>query len=164
MSTAVYPGSFDPITLGHLDIIQRLCSHYDKIVILIANNPQKTYLFSLTERVQLARDSLKEKKIENIKPDTFQGLTVNYAKIIGASVIVRGIRSVTDFEYEMAMSHMNKKLCPEVETMMIFASPDLNCLSSKMVKEVAIFGGRLQDLVPTNVAEALSQKKKMSRA
>ena len=156
MAIAVYPGSFDPITLGHIDIIERLSPHYDEIVMLVADNPKKDSFFSATMRSELITKSLKD--VKNVKVDIFNGLTVNYAKNIGAKFIIRGIRAVADFEYEMAMANMNKNLCADIETMIVFASPGLDHLSSKLVKEVAYFEGPLDGLVPDSVAQALKEK------
>ena len=160
MAIAVYPGSFDPITLGHIDIVQRLSSHYDKMVVLVADSPKKSYLFSSIERARLIKDSL---KVENVRVDIFVGLTVDYAQKIGARFIIRGLRAVADFEYEMAMANINKSLYPDIETMIVFANPKFGHLSSRMVKEVAYFNGPLDGLVPNHVAKALMEEVKKER-
>lgn len=155
-SKALYPGSFDPITFGHIDIIQRLSRLYSEIVVLIANAPHKTSLFSAEERAELVRECLTE--LKNVKVEIHGGLTVDYAKKYNASVIVRGLRAVSDFEYEMGMANVNRHLAEDVETLIVFARPELSYISSRMVKEVAMFGGDLKDLVPQRVATSLQSK------
>lgn len=153
---AIYPGSFDPITYGHIDIIQRLQPIYGELTVLVAHSPKKTYLFSAEERAHLIRKCLKD--LPGINIDMFDGLTVEYAKKVQASVIIRGLRAVSDFEYESAMANMNKKLGPEVETMIVFTRPEYGHISSRMVKEVAFYRGDLTGIVPPAVAEALKSK------
>lgn len=153
---ALYPGSFDPITFGHIDIIERLSRLFPEIVVLIANAPHKNYLFSAKERAQLVRDCLK--KINNVKVEIHDGLTVDYAKKHKSSVIIRGLRAVSDFEYEMAMANSNRHLNEDVETMIVFARPELSYISSRMVKEVAMFGGNIKELVPQPVVKAMQLK------
>lgn len=155
---AVYPGSFDPITLGHVDIIQRLSLVFDKVIVLVAKSSTKPGLFDPQERKTLIQKTLKDFK--NVEVDIFEGLTVNYLKQIKAQVIVRGLRAVVDFEYEMTMASMNKKLQPEIETMLMFAAPEYYYISSRGVKEVAENGGSLKGLVPELVIEPLVQKLK----
>lgn len=156
MAKAVYPGSFDPITFGHLDIIQRLAPLYDEIIVLVAESNQKKYMFSAEERAELIRTCLGDN--QNLKVEVFSGLTVDYANRSGAQVILRGLRAVSDYEYELAMANMNRKLAPEIETMIVFTRPEYNYVSSRMVKEVAVNGGSLKDLVPLQVAEALKNR------
>lgn len=153
---AVYPGSFDPITMGHVDIINRISPLYDQVIILIAQSSQKQSLFTAPERKQLIEKSMAH--LKNVKVDIFEGLTVDYMKRANAQVIVRGLRAVVDFEYEMTMANMNKKLAPEIETLLVFASPEYYYISSRGVKEVAINGGALKDLVPDTVIQALAEK------
>lgn len=153
---AVYPGSFDPFTLGHMDIIQRLQPFFDEIVVLIAQSSEKKCLFSDQERKALALEALK--KFKNVKVDVHSGLTVDYLKQYGARVIIRGLRAVSDYEYELSMANMNKRLYPEVETMIIFSRPEYNYLASRMVKEVAFHGGDIKGLVPPNIEKALIKK------
>ncbi|MEY4617082.1 MAG: phosphopantetheine adenylyltransferase [Pseudomonadota bacterium] len=153
MKIAVYPGSFDPITIGHLDIIQRLSPLYDEVVVLVSHSPNKSYLFSSQERKEMLETSLSH--LKNIRVDIHEGLTVDYLRKINAKVIVRGLRAVVDFEYEMAMASMNKKLAPEIETVLIFASPDCYYISSRAIKEIARFGGNLDGLVPSHVHQRL---------
>ncbi|WP_415062203.1 pantetheine-phosphate adenylyltransferase [Bdellovibrio sp.] len=155
---AVYPGSFDPITMGHVDIINRIAPLYDQVVVLVAQSSQKQSMFSAEERKLLIERSLSH--LKNVKVDIFGGLTVDYMKRVSAQVIVRGLRAVVDFEYEMTMANMNKKLAPEIETLLVFASPEYYYISSRGVKEVAVNGGALKGLVPDIVIEALEKKNK----
>ena len=155
MRHAVFPGSFDPVTSGHIDVIHRCAKQFDKFTVLVANSTSKKYLFSLDERVQLIKEALGN---NDIIVDSFSGLTVEYAKTHGAHCIVRGLRAVADFEYELAMARMNKSLSDDIETMMIFSDPNLNFISSSMIKEVAKLGGSLKGLVPNNISEALKNK------
>ena len=161
LSIVIYPGSFDPMTLGHVDLIERLSPHYDEIVTLVVQNTKKTPLFSVDERVQLAQRSLS--RIENVRVDSFNGLTITYAQKIKSRLIIRGVRAIADFEYEMSIAHMNKKLCSEIETLLILANPDLAHLSSRIVKEVAYFQGSLKGIVPAEVESALIEKIKHYR-
>lgn len=153
---AVYPGSFDPITMGHVDIINRIASLYDQVIVLVAQSAQKQSMFTAEERKQLIEQSLSHLKTVNV--DIFGGLTVDYMKKVNAQVIVRGLRAVVDFEYELTMANMNRKLAPEFETLLVFASPEYYYISSRGVKEVAINGGSLKGLVPECVIEAMNKK------
>lgn len=155
---AVYPGSFDPITMGHVDIINRISPLYDQVIVLVAQSSQKQSMFTGEERKQLIEKSLSH--LKNVTVDVFGGLTVEYMKTVKAQVIVRGLRAVVDFEYEMTMANMNRKLAPDFETMLVFASPEYYYISSRGVKEVAINGGALKDLVPDVVIEAMNAKLK----
>ena len=153
---AVYPGSFDPITLGHVDIIRRIQPILGEITILIAQSSKKQVLFTAPERRRLAEEAVVG--LPGVTVDVYEGLTVDYAKAVGANVIVRGLRAVTDFEYELVMANMNKKLSPEIETMIVFASPEFYYVSSNTVKEVALHGGSVHGLVPPHVEAALRRK------
>jgi pantetheine-phosphate adenylyltransferase len=155
---AVYPGSFDPITMGHVDIINRISPLYDEVIVLVANSVQKQSLFTSEERKDLIEKSLSH--LKNVKVDFFQGLTTDYMKKHNAQVIVRGLRAVVDFEYEMTMANMNKKIAPELETLLVFASPEYYYISSRGVKELALNGGPLNGLVPEVVIEAMAKKLK----
>lgn len=156
MPRVVYPGSFDPITLGHLDIIRRIVPILGETTVLISHNPAKKNLFTVEERMDLARKSLKG--VKGVSVDAHEGLTVDYVRENQAEVIVRGLRAVTDFEYEFVMANMNKKLAPNIETMIVFASPEFYYVSSNTVKEVALNGGSVKNLVPTVVERALKAK------
>ena len=153
---AVYPGSFDPITMGHVDIINRIAPLYDQVIVLIAHSSQKQSMFTVEERKSLIEQSLSH--LKNVTVDSFGGLTVHYMNRVKAQVIVRGLRAVVDFKYEMTMANMNKKLAPEIETLLVFASPEYYYISSRGVKEVAINGGALKDLVPDVVIQALEKR------
>lgn len=153
---AVYPGSFDPITMGHVDIINRLSPLYSEVIVLIAQSSQKQSMFTVEERKSLIEQSLSH--LKNVKVDIFEGLTVDYMKKHNSQVIVRGLRAVVDFEYEMTMANMNKKLAPQIETLLVFASPEYYYISSRGVKEVAMNKGALTGLVPEVVIKALESK------
>jgi pantetheine-phosphate adenylyltransferase len=156
MTKAIYAGSFDPITLGHLDIIRRIAPLFSELVVVVANSQRKQYLFSLEERVKLIRDNLKE--LPQVQIDKCDGLITDYAVNAGARVMVRGLRAVSDFEYEFAMANMNKRLADSIETMIVFTRPEYSFVASTMVKEVAHHGGDLTNLVPGNVISALNLK------
>lgn len=155
---AIYPGSFDPITAGHLDIIRRMQPLFTELVIVVANSRRKKYLFSIEERVQLIRENVQG--LANVSVDKCEGLIVDYAKANGVKVIVRGLRAVTDFENEFAMAGINQKLYAGVETMIAFTRPEFSFIASNMVKEVAQHGGELRGLVPDNVIQPLIQRTK----
>jgi pantetheine-phosphate adenylyltransferase len=156
MAMAVYPGSFDPITLGHIDIIRRIQPILGEITLVISNSSTKKSLFTADERKHLAEKALKG--VPGVTVAVHEGLTVDYVKGLKARVIVRGLRAVSDYEYELVMANMNKKLAPNVETMIVFASPEFYYVSSNTVKEVAMNGGSVKNLVPPNVARALREK------
>lgn len=153
---AVYPGSFDPITMGHIDILTRMAPAYDKVILLISSNRSKSALFSPEEKAELARQALRA--LPTVTVEIHQGLTVDFVKKVGAGIILRGLRAVTDFEYELVMANMNKRLAPEIETVIVFASPEFYYVSSDTVKEVAAHGGQVAGLVPVNVEQALRAK------
>ncbi len=153
---AVYPGTFDPVTNGHLDLVDRGRRHFDRLNVAILENEDKRSLFSVDERKGLLKDAVREWK--NVQVDSFDGLLVDYAGRIGASVILRGIRAVTDFEYEMQMTMMNRKLAPEVETVFLMPSESYSYVSSRLVREIARLGGSVTGLVPESVARALLGK------
>jgi pantetheine-phosphate adenylyltransferase len=156
MAKAIYPGSFDPITLGHIDIIRRIHPMFSELVVVVANSERKQYWFSLEERVALIRENVKD--LPNIKIEQVDGLIVDYAERVKAQVIVRGLRAISDFEYEFAMANINKKLKDTIETMIVFTRPEYSFVASQMVKEVAHHGGDLRGLVPANVIQALQQR------
>ena len=154
---AVYPGSFDPLTNGHIDIIQRGLRFFDRVVIAVLINVEKAPLFTVPERVQIAREVFRDRA--NVEVDTFDGLLVEYARSKKASVIVRGLRAVSDFEYEMQMALMNRRLCPDVETVFMMPAEPYTYVSSRLVKEVVALGGSVHDLVPEIVERRLREKK-----
>ena len=154
---AVYPGSFDPLTNGHVDIIQRGSRLFDRIVVGILLNIEKSPLFTVPERVAIAREVFLG--WNNVEVDTFDGLLVDYAGSKHASVIVRGLRAVSDFEYELQMALMNRRLSPEVETVFMMPAEPYTYLSSRLVKEVVALGGSVHGLVPGIVEDRLREKK-----
>jgi len=151
---AVYPGSFDPITTGHLDIIERISHVFDHVIVLVADSDEKKYLFSAEERAAFLKKAVKENS--KVEVDVFKGLTVEYMRKRKANVIVRGLRAVADFEYEGTLASMNRRLAPEVETFMVFSRPEYYFISSRGVKEVARNGGDLKGLVPDFVINELN--------
>lgn len=158
MRIAVYPGSFDPITNGHLDIIERASRVYDKLVVGVLSNASKTPLFSVEKRVEMIR--LVTKHLDNVEVDTFTGLLVDFAASKNATVIVKGLRTVADFEYEFQMALLNKALNPEYETMFMMTNTKYSYISSSMVKELAGFHGDLTGLVPCEIIETIEEKYK----
>ena len=156
---AIYPGTFDPITLGHLDIITRAANIFDHVVIGIAAKSDKTLLFTLNERIYLAR--IVTKHLSNVKIMGFSNLLSNFAKTHKISILIRGLRNCADFEYEMKLTQMNKCLLPLLESIFFMASKDFSFISSSLVKEVAYYGGNVSNLLPTSVHEALITKLKI---
>lgn len=153
---AICPGSFDPITLGHLDIIKRGASVFDKVIVGVLNNINKQPLFTVDERVELIKEVTKD--IPNISVDSFDGLLIDYAKKVGANVLLRGLRAVSDFEYEMQTASINRKLNDEIETFFVMTNNQYSFLSSSIVKEAAKYHASVVGLVPPVVEEALKGK------
>ena len=153
---AVYPGTFDPITNGHLDIIQRGSRLFDRVIVAILGNPEKAPLFTVEERVRLIGEAVTS--LSNVSVETFSGLLVEYVRSRGAHVIVRGLRAVSDFEYEFQMALMNRRLDTEVETVFMMPAEAYSYLSSRLVKEVASLGGDVSGLVPPPVARAIAKR------
>ncbi|MFD2116874.1 pantetheine-phosphate adenylyltransferase [Paenibacillus yanchengensis] len=153
---AVYPGSFDPVTYGHLDIIQRSAKQFDRLVVAVLNNTSKNPLFSVEERKEILREVTKP--YPNVEVDSFRDLLVRFMKTKNANVIVRGIRSVTDFEYELQLASTNHLLDEEIDTIFIPTSPKFSYLSSSIVKEIAHFDGDVHELVPPYVEMRLKQQ------
>jgi len=147
---AIYPGSFDPITLGHLDIIERGCRLFDQVIVAVLRNPNKSPLFTVPERISQIRQATRH--LTNLEVDSFDGLTVNYAKLRQASALLRGLRVLSDFEMELQMAHTNKTLSEQIETVFLATSNEYSFLSSSLVKEIARFGGQIDHLVPSHVA------------
>ncbi len=153
---AVYPGSFDPITIGHVDIVQRVSKIFDQVIVLVAESSDKNYLFNSEERADFIRQCFNDQK--NIQVDIHKGLTIDYMRKKNAQVIVRGLRAVADFEYEGTLANMNYRLAPEIETFMIFSRPEYYFISSRGVKELAKNGGELKGLVPDFLTSKLENK------
>lgn len=156
MTIAIYPGSFDPITNGHIDVARRAAKLFDKLVFAVYKTPSKPTLFSLEERLDMARQALAA--MPNVEVRSFDGLAVDFAQEIKAQAMVRGLRISADFEREFDMAMMNKKLQPDLELVCFMASPDYQFLRSSLLKEVAKLGGNIKDLVPEHVVQALKKK------
>jgi pantetheine-phosphate adenylyltransferase len=154
--TAVYPGTFDPFTNGHGDLLRRAARLFPKLILAVARNPQKSPLFTLEERLAIARQSIGD--LPEVEIDSFDMLTVDYVRSKGAQVIVRGVRAVSDFEFEFAMALMNRKINEEIETVFLMPSQAYTYLSSRLVKEVALLGGNVDDLVPPLAATLLKAR------
>ena len=156
MVIAVYPGSFDPATYGHLDIIKRASVSFDKVIVGVLHNSAKSPLFSVEERVKMLKEVTKD--LDNIRIVPFDGLLVEFASRMNAGLVIRGLRAMTDFEYELQMSQTNQKLDPNIETMFLTTSIEYSYLSSTTVREIAAFGGDLTQFVPEAVALELEKK------
>ena len=156
MKIAVYAGTFDPITKGHISVLSRAAKLFDKVIVAVAADNNKHTLFTLEERKALAEASVKN--FDNVEVDTFTGLLVNYAKVRGASALIRGLRMVSDFEYEMQMATFNKDLCHELETVFFIADAELSYISSSQVRSIAGLGGDVNRYVTEEVARALRDK------
>ena len=154
--TAVYPGSFDPITNGHLDLITRGGILFDKLVVAVLRNTGKQPLFTADERVEMLRETVRD--CLNVEVDSFDGLLVDYAARKGATVLLRGIRAISDYEYELQMALMNRRLRPEIETVFLMAGEAYSFLSSRLVKEVIALGGNISELVPPVVEARLKER------
>ena len=157
MKRAIYPGSFDPLTFGHIDIIERSVRLFDEVIVAILTNPQKAPLFTVEERIEIMRNIL-QPQFPAVEIDVFHGLLVDYATQKKAQVIVRGIRAVTDFEYEFQMALMNRRLAPGIETVFMMPAENYSYLSSRLVKEIAELGGNVSGLVPVSVEQRLKQR------
>ena len=153
---AVYPGTFDPITNGHLDLIDRGRKHFDRLWVAILHNESKQPLFTIDERLEMIREATQG--WDNVEVESFDGLLVHYAHKVGASMILRGVRAVTDFEYEMQMAMMNRRLAPELETVFLMPSEDYFYVSSRLVREIARLGGNIEGLTPPVVEPRLLAK------
>jgi pantetheine-phosphate adenylyltransferase len=160
-SAAIYPGSFDPMTNGHVDIIQRGLQMFDRLIVAVANNPQKTHVFSIEERLALVQQSLGH--LPGLEVAAFDGLVVEFARRSSVPVLLRGLRAVSDFEYEFQLAGMNRRLAPEIETAFIVTSEEAFYVASRLVREVASFGGDVSSMVPPPVLAALNQKFKSKR-
>jgi pantetheine-phosphate adenylyltransferase len=153
---AIYPGTFDPVTYGHLDVIKRAAALYDKVFIAVAQSNEKSPLFSVEERVAMMTEAVAD--INNVEVETFNGLVVDYAVNKSAKVVVRGLRMISDFEYEFQMALTNRKLNPDIETVFMMPNESYSYLSSKLIKEIALLGADVSEFVPGNVEEKLKEK------
>ena len=158
MKTAIYPGSFDPVTKGHLDVLKRAAGIFDKVIIAVLKNSSKRSFLPIEDRLHLIKLSCEYDKLENVEVDSFQGLTIDYARLKGANVLIRGLRAVSDFEYEMQLSQTNNALAEDINTVFLITKPKYNFISSSTVKEVATMGGDVSKFVPPPVAEYLKQR------
>lgn len=156
MKRGIYPGTFDPITFGHLDLVKRSVRIFDEVVIAVAPNPRKQPLFDLEERIALIRNSVKNMQQVTVEP--FEGLLVDYARKRGGVALIRGLRAVSDYEYELQMTLMNRRLDRTIETVFMMPSEEYSFISSTIVKEVASFGGSVKSLVPPAVVAAIKTK------
>ena len=157
MKIAVYPGSFDPVTKGHIDILKNGAEIFDKVIIAVANNSEKNSFLSVAERVALIKESVKD--LENVEVDSFDGLTIEYAKKVGAKVILRGLRAVSDFEYEMQLSQVNSALSGDIKTIFLITKLKYNFISSRTIKEIFLNNGDISKFVPECVYEFLMKNK-----
>ena len=155
---ALYPGSFDPFTLGHLDIVERAARLFDEVIVTIAHNSRKAPLFNLEERIELISDATRH--IQNVRCDHFEGLLVDFARASQSLAIIRGLRAVSDFEYEFQMALMNRRLQPEISTVFLMPNEKYSYINSTIVKEVAKYGGNIEKFVTRMVAEKLKEKYK----
>lgn len=161
MKTAIYPGSFDPITNGHLDILERAINLFDRVIITVARNSTKNPLFTEEERLKLMREAVKQYK--QVEVDSFEGLLVDYARTKKAIAVVRGLRAISDFEYELQMALMNRKLNPGVQTVFLMPNERYTYLNSTIVREISRLGGNVNDFVPPTVKAALDKKFKSKK-
>jgi pantetheine-phosphate adenylyltransferase len=159
MTVAVYPGSFDPITNGHLDVIGRASHVFDRVVVAVLANPRKQPLLSADYRVAVIRDALQASGLaaDRVSVDTFDGLTVEYCRRIGAGIIVRGLRTISDFETEMQLAHNNRRLAPDVDTVFFVTAVEHGYVSSSLVKEIASFGGDVSEMIPAAAVAAVGR-------
>lgn len=156
MNTAVYPGSFDPVTFGHIDIIKRACKVTDKLIIGVLKNSEKTPLFSVEERVNMLKEVTKD--MPEVEIRSFEGLLIEFVKQCGASMVIRGLRAVTDFEYELQLAQINKAIYPEIDTLFLVTSVKHSYLSSSVVREIASYNGRIDTFVPEFISIMLKEK------
>lgn len=156
MKTVVYPGSFDPITNGHVDLIERAMCIFDKLIVLVAEHRGKSQLFTMEERVEMVKEITEG--YDGVTVDSWSGITVDYVRRQGASIIVRGLRAISDFEFELQMALMNRKMDSEIETVFLMPSLEYSYIRSSLVKEIASFGGCLDGLVPDIVIQRLKEK------
>ena len=158
MKIAIYPGSFDPVTKGHLDILKNAAGIFDKVIIAVAHNGEKKGFITVDERIKLIKDSIPD--LKNVVVDSFEGLTIEYAQKHGADVLIRGLRAVSDFEYEMQLSQTNSALCDKVKTVFLTTKPKYNFISSSTIKEILANGGDISKFVPEPVYNYLTNSEK----
>ena len=158
MKVAIYPGTFDPITKGHIDIIVRSIKFVDKLIIAVSKNNKKNTLFKINERVEMIKEVLQDEKISNVEVDSFDSLLMTYASKKNASIIIRGLRAVSDFEYEFQMTGMNYKLNPTIETIFLMSSDKYQLISSKLIKEINSLNGDISQFVPKAVEKKIIKK------
>jgi len=157
MKIAIYPGSFDPVTKGHLDILKNASEIFDKVIIAVAHNGEKKGFLTIDQRVRLIKESIRD--FTNVEVDAFKGLTIDYAKKRGAEVLIRGLRAVSDFEYEMQLSQTNSALCDDIKTVFLTTKPEYNFISSSTIKEILNNNGDISKFVPTPVFQFLAKGK-----
>jgi pantetheine-phosphate adenylyltransferase len=156
MNTAICPGSYDPVTFGHVDVIERAAGLFDRVVVAVVRDPHhKATMFSVDERVKFLEEALAD--VENVEIDVFSELVVDFARRWGAKTMVKGLRVISDFEWEFQMNHLNRTLAPDIDTVYVMASPRFSFVSSSGVKEIAAFGGNVDELVPAAVAQRFRQ-------
>lgn len=158
MKIAIYPGSFDPVTKGHLDVLRRAAGMFDKVIIAVLKNSAKRSFLPIEDRLKLIQMSCDYDGLQNVEVDYFQGLTIDYARQKNANVLIRGLRAVSDFEYEMQLSQTNNALAPDINTVFLITKPKYNFISSSTVKEVAMMGGDISKFVPLPVAEYIKER------
>ena len=156
MRIAVYPGSFDPVTNGHLDIITRSARLFDKVIVAVLVNRSKTPSFSQKKRIELIQKATKN--LDNVEVESFSGLTVDFARKRRATAIIRGLRAISDYESELAMAALNRRMAPEIETIILFTNPEWSFISSSLVKEMCAFGGDITGLVPDEIVTEVQNK------
>ena len=156
--TAVYPGSFDPITKGHLDVLKKASKMFDRVIIAVLKNDAKKGFLPTEDRIALIEEALKEMELHNVEVDSFDGLTIEYAKHVGSDILIRGLRAVSDFEYEMQLSQTNSALAPSLTTVFLITKPKYNFISSSTIREILLNGGDISKFVPEPVFEYLTNR------